>query len=246
MHKHIRTCVCLYKWNNALSIPSAAFLLFQLYKGFLKQLLKVTGDEGKSKGIYDPREAYKSCGHTLGGQFELAHRQHKMSLPHRGCHFVLYPLALIFYKHPAGPQAALRTALKMSAKDKQHQGVHRQAEQDLQRSKLLPFILTACYCLSHAAMYSLVLLTISLLGETYMAKLEWQVVGRHIQVTLTSITLASCDGNIFIWPSYLHYKGLSWNYLLLNKLLFWLFCCWPASLPLRHNLTLLWSWDDKI
>lgn len=111
-----------------MSIPSAAFLLFHLYRGFLKQLLEVAEDEGKSKGIYNPREAYKSCGHILGGQFELVHRQHKMSLPHRGCHFVLYLLALIFYKHPAGPQMALRMALKMSAKDKQHRGIHKQSK----------------------------------------------------------------------------------------------------------------------
>lgn len=37
-------------------------------------------------------------------------------------------------------------------------------------------------------MYSLVLLTISPLGKTYMEKLESQVVGRYTQVTLTSIS----------------------------------------------------------
>lgn len=87
------------------------------------------------------------------------------------CPFVPYPLPLIVYKHPTGPQMAVRMVLKMSAKDKQYKGVHRLAEQDLQRSELLLFILMACYCLSHAAMYSLVKLTISLLGKTCKEKL---------------------------------------------------------------------------
>lgn len=85
-----------------------SFLMFHLYKGFLQQLYTDTEDEGRSKGVYDPGGAYKSCGHIMCGQFELAHRQHKMNLSCRGCHFLLYPPALMFYKHPLGPQKAVR------------------------------------------------------------------------------------------------------------------------------------------
>lgn len=79
---------------------------------------------------------------------------------------MLYPLALMFHKHPAGPQMAARMVVKVQAKDKQYKGVHRQAEQDLKRSELLLFILMACYYLNNAALYILMLLTMSLLGKT--------------------------------------------------------------------------------
>lgn len=85
---------------------------------------------------------------------------------------MLYPLALTFHKHPAGPQMAVRMVVKVQAQDKQYKGVQRQVEQDLQRSELLPFILMACHYLNHAAIYSLVLLTISLLGKTCKVKLD--------------------------------------------------------------------------
>lgn len=82
---------------------------------------------------------------------------------------------------------AVRMAVKVQAKDKQYKGVHRQVEHDLHRSELLPFILMACYSLNHAAMYILMLLTMSLLDKACKVKLDWQVLGGYIIVTLIGI-----------------------------------------------------------
>lgn len=120
-YRSIYPCVYFY-----ISVLSVVFLLFHLHKWLLKQLWKTVGR--RSKGVYDPREVNKSCGYILCGQFELAHRRHQINLSHRGCYFVLYPLALMFHKHPAGPQIAARMAVKVQAKDKQYRGVHRQAD----------------------------------------------------------------------------------------------------------------------
>lgn len=103
-YRSINPCVYFHRWDNAISVLSVVFLLFCLYKWLLKQLWETIGDEGRSKGVYGPRDVNKSCRHILCGQFELAHRQHQIKLSHRGCHFVLYPQALMFPKHPAGPQ----------------------------------------------------------------------------------------------------------------------------------------------
>lgn len=96
-YRHIYSCVYFHKWDNTMSVLRVVFLLFHLYKWLLKQLWKSIGDKGRSKGVYDPREVNKLCGHMLCGQFELAHRWHRISLSHRGCYFVLYPLALMFH-----------------------------------------------------------------------------------------------------------------------------------------------------
>lgn len=144
-YRSIYPCVYFHKWDNALSVVSVVFLLFRLYKWLLKQLWKTIGDEGRSKGVYNPIEVNKHCGHILCGQFELAHRQHQINLSHRWGYSVLYPLALMFQKHPAGPQMVVRMVVKVQDKTKKYKGIHRQVEQDLQRSELLPFFLMAWY-----------------------------------------------------------------------------------------------------